>query len=77
MSIFSICKHTIQESFESGHRKSLNNVTDIYCDNVEVYVKLSVIGRSACWSLQPECKRVTSLFCCSRVVVHNLLRRNN
>ena len=29
MSIFSICKHTIQVSFESGHRKSTDNVTEI------------------------------------------------
>ena len=27
MSMFSICKHTIQESFESGHRKSTDDVT--------------------------------------------------
>ena len=33
MSIFLICKHTFQESFESGHRKSTDNVTVIYCDN--------------------------------------------
>ena len=36
MSMFSICKHTIQES---GHRKSTDNVAEIYCDNV--YVKMS------------------------------------
>ena len=28
MSIFSICKHTIQESFESGHRNSTDTVTE-------------------------------------------------
>ena len=29
----SICKHTIQESFVSKHRKSTDNVAKIYCDN--------------------------------------------
>ena len=33
MSIFSICKHTIQECFDTGHRKSTDNVTEIYCDD--------------------------------------------
>ena len=75
MSIFSICKHTIQEYFESEHRKSHNNVTEIYSDKATFTKKMSVIGLSACWSLKPECKRVTSLFCCFRVVVHNLVRR--
>ena len=41
MSMFSICKHTIQESYESGHRKSTDNVTEIYCDNATFYVKMS------------------------------------
>ena len=30
MSIFSICEHTVQESFDSRHRKPLKNVTEIY-----------------------------------------------
>ena len=29
MTMFSICKNTIQESYESGHQKSTDNVTEI------------------------------------------------
>ena len=64
MSIFSICKHTVHESFESGNRKPTDNVTEIHC---HVYVKMSVIWFSACWSLEPvkTSYKFVLLFSCS------------
>ena len=70
MSMFSICKHTIQESYESGHRKSTDNVTEIDCDNATFTSKWH-IGR------RKQCKRVARLFHCSRFVVHNDVRQYN
>ena len=69
MSMFLICKHTIQESYESGHRKSTDNVTEIYCDNATFMSKLAKIGLLACWSPETvltRCKFVPLFsFCCS------------
>ena len=39
MSIFSICKHTVHESFESGNRKPTDNVTEIHRGYSNVFVE--------------------------------------
>ena len=43
MSMCSICKHTIQESYESGHRKSTYNVTERGGVRVDVNEELKVL----------------------------------
>ena len=77
MSIFSICKHTIQESFESEHRNSTDNITEIH------YIRMSRLRkneRNRAFGMLVAGTIVNELqvcFCCFRVVVHNLVRRYN
>ena len=70
MSIFSICKHTIQESFESGYRKSTDNVTEI---QVVITPRSRQNKRNRAFGMLVAETSVKELqVCCFRVVVHNL-----
>ena len=69
--MFRICKHTNRKSLKSGHRKSTNNVIEIFGDN-DTFT--SNIELSECWPSEPvtPCK----VACCSRIsdtTVHSLL----
>ena len=61
MSIFSIRKHTIQESFESGHRKS--HITSLIYTVITPRLRQNERNRAfGMLVAAPECKQVTSLF---------------
>ena len=77
MSIFSICNHTIQESFDLLSQNIENQqITSLKCTVIARRLRQNDSKRAnrnvGHWN---QCKRVASLFCCSRVVDYSLVRR--